>query len=263
MEIIQKIRTRIHFGVYISVIVIGVALTFLSFLNSSTSSDIEKNVYSVLCNLGAGVLASGIIGWFFDVMNARINEDIIVYKRAFILGDLKSGLQTFLNESGNKYFEFNRLAYNKTIEPREIAVCDIFGKVKECEKTFLNQYGNNQLDTEYLRPYVRKVYGENSSFFPLGEIAEKILCDRESYIIGGILLREEVDLIDTIRVCAENIKGLADRDEYVSAIAYVDLFYEKVRIIIASIRECSCFAEMRFVNYTVRNAVPCCDNSRY
>jgi len=83
-------------------------------------------------------------------------------------------------------------------------------------------------------------------------IARGILHDKDAYIIGGILLREEIDLIEVIRECAERISSMVKGNDYVGVIAYLDLLYEKIRIAIDTIAEFRTFSGMRFVNYTIR-----------
>lgn len=247
-----KQRTRISCGIYITVILIGAGLTLLSLFSKANSTDLEKNIFSMLCSLGTGVLASGIIGWFFDAMNTRISNSIVAYKRECVLAGVKAGVQSFLNESGNKYFELNRLVYNTILDPAEIDVADIFSIGKAFEIKFLNEFGNNQIGHGHLTKYINGLYGKDTSIGLLKNIADKILLDKDTYVINGILYKEEVEILETLSICADNIEALVSKQDYVGAVAYVESFYDKIHAMISSIDEFKGFASMRFMKYTIR-----------
>lgn len=250
----MRIRTQIHRGVYVSLILIGIALTMLSMMNRQSASDTAKNLYSALCNLGTGVLASGVIAWFLDTMNARMTAEIVSYKRGCVLRDVKACVHSFLNESANKYFDLSKVAYGKSIEPRTITVGDLFGTVKEFEKTFLHRYGNKQLSVGDRGAWVCSLYGRESSMCLLQEVAEKILSDADTYIMNGVLFRDEVEMLDAVREAGVRIRDLAAAQDYVGAVAYVDMFYGTVQRMIASIDELKGFGRMVFLGYTIRDA---------
>jgi len=247
------VRQRIHWGVYIGLIATGITMAALSLFNKASATDLTRNWLSLLCNLGSGMLGAGATAWLLDSMHARLDERIVQYRRECVLRDVRGGIQAFLNESANKYFDLNRLVHGKPIEPRKIGVSDILKVVREFEKTFLHQYGNNQVHSEIPRAYIANLYGQDSSIRLLGDIASRVLSSRDAYIATGVLLREEVDMLDAARSCAENAFALTSRGDYVRAVAFVDALYARVGVMIGSIKEFQSFEWMTFVNYTIRN----------
>lgn len=245
---------KIHFIVYVSIIIIGFLLILLSMLNDESYNDMSRNLFSVFSNLGTGLFASGIVVWFLDSMNRRLNSEIVAYKRESLLKDLKSIVQNILNDSANKYFELNRIVYNSPVEPREMPVKDIFTVVRDFEKKFLNQYGNAQLAGNEYHEYIEKLYSNDNNILLLKDIVNRIVHEKDMYIVSGIFSEDEVELFGIIGECADKLHDCTVKKDYVNAVVFIDMLYSNLYDAILKIEQFENFLDMKFIDYRIKNA---------
>lgn len=242
-------------SVYISIIILGIIFTLISLVNDQTYTEMSRNIFSVFSNFGTGLFASGIFGWIIDSINSRNNHAIVAYKRESLLRDLKTVVQTFLNDGCNKYFEVRKDIYNIQNEVKQILVRDIFRIVKQFEKTLLAELGNGQIESKEYSEDIEMFYQKSRNFDQIRTLTRDILTKRDLYIVNGIFSEEEIELFVMINSCVIKLQELLENKEFFNAVAFIDQLYDKLFELIDTIDQFGDLLNLKFVTYTIKSSM--------
>jgi len=252
----KYINKKIHVSIYLAIISSGVILIATSLLNKGDYPDIVKNIYSILSNLGTGLLTSGLIVWLLDTLNIGINDEIIAYKRYNLLKTMNVSIQNFLNDSANRYFDINSSILNNHIEPRYIVVKDIFSKVCGFDVNILKKYGNRLDMNNKVFDTIDKIYSKQHNIGDFISITNNILSEKDLYIINGIFIEDEIEIFERLNINASKYCQLVSSKEYIESTSYLDVIYDNVNELIATIPQFNKISHMAFKDYTIDHIKP-------